>query len=156
MDGTDLVVRGPRRHHTLAVELLAHKAEIAAMLEGDRQPSVSDRPTSPCYACRSQSWWQRPPEHGSGWVCGRCHPDPRELYRLWLEPSGPPPELAGDRGRLLAIGAQLGWPLLPFKRAHAIVGIPEAWETFCRTAADADIGRALRAAEAARQARGTP
>lgn len=59
--------------------LLAHKAELLAMLQDDLQP------TRPCHSCHALNWRQRPPERGGGWLCGACHPDFEHAYRAWME-----------------------------------------------------------------------
>jgi hypothetical protein len=39
------------------------------------------KPANPCTACGANNWWRR---NGSGWLCGRCHPEPQGelLFRL--------------------------------------------------------------------------
>ena len=59
--------------------LAAHKLEILALLGGEQ------RPTRPCFSCRSECWRRRLPERGGGWLCGACHPDPGRLHREWPE-----------------------------------------------------------------------
>ena len=34
------------------------------------------RPTTRCYACGADEWWERP---SGGWCCGVCHPNPARL-----------------------------------------------------------------------------
>lgn len=34
-------------------------------------------PDIPCPNCGCDRWWWRSTRFGFGWVCGRCHPEPR-------------------------------------------------------------------------------
>lgn len=40
-----------------------------------RLPGGDTQPARACHNCGRQAWWQRP---DGEWVCGVCHPDPRE------------------------------------------------------------------------------
>jgi len=36
-----------------------------------------ERPVAPCWHCGGTDYWQRPVERGGGWLCARCHPEPK-------------------------------------------------------------------------------
>lgn len=52
--------------------LMRDEGVMRLLLMGDMPPaSAVCKPLTPCWSCRSRSWWQRP---DGGWVCGVCHP----------------------------------------------------------------------------------
>jgi len=41
-------------------------------------PEKPPAPTEPCHICGSMAWWWRKAQGPGEWVCGVCHPEPRE------------------------------------------------------------------------------
>jgi hypothetical protein len=68
-------------------------ARVSADLLGpqvDRSAPEPDAPAPRCAACGGRRWWKRPPSHGGGWTCGRCHP-PRGVQPVaWHGPEADP------------------------------------------------------------------
>ena len=114
--GDRLVVRGRRSQEPLARELLDHKSEVLAELEGmDEGPwpqetcpltadvfsirtlndleqlGSGEAPPGACYACGRAAWWRL--KSGSGdWICTRCHPPQprRPEIETWQAEEGAP------------------------------------------------------------------
>ena len=65
--------------------------ETLVTRENTPQKNNGKKPTNPCTVCGSYNWWRR---NGSGWLCGRCHPEPqgKELFRLEGYGGGDPQE----------------------------------------------------------------
>ena len=63
-------------HRGSVAELASPAVRVDATDGTDATSSILTKPTEPCAACHGDSWWQRP---DGGWVCGTCHPDPRQL-----------------------------------------------------------------------------
>jgi len=52
--------------------------ETVVTRENTPHKNNDKKPTNPCTICGSYNWWRR---NGSGWLCGRCHPEPQgELF----------------------------------------------------------------------------
>jgi len=55
--------------------------ETVVTRENTPKRNNDKKPTNPCTICGSYNWWRR---NGSGWLCGRCHPESQgeELFRV--------------------------------------------------------------------------
>ncbi len=78
-EGTTIVEpREPREVR----ESPAAQPDVSSLTPIAAAPSPTPSPRAPrdrCSVCGSLVWWERLPEHGGGWVCGICHPDPRQV-----------------------------------------------------------------------------
>lgn len=104
-DGDQIHYRAPRGAltHELREAIRLHKPRLLALLH----PAVDAPPVAapPCSICGDDEFWERPPAHGGGRVCARCHPDPRDLLAHWeerAERASVPHALDPGRARLLA------------------------------------------------------
>jgi hypothetical protein len=105
-------------------------------------------PASCTRFCAGADWWERPPEAGGGWVCGRCHPDPRRGHPPpGLVPAGALVVLDPERARLLDWALEQGCPALQVYPWLTVVDTSFGWNTFIRTASTIDITAALTAIE---------
>ncbi len=61
---------------------MGRKGLVQASLEdiGSRCGLAPDHPCGNCGCVRW--WWRASQRYGAGWVCGRCHPEPRRLQEL--------------------------------------------------------------------------
>lgn len=108
-----LVVRGPRNREAVALELLAHKAEVVRALMRSSSDSWQDdcsltadlfgvrtlddlvamgpvaRARGQCFACGGNALWRL--RGGGDWICTSCHPpQPRRAdIEVW-EPEASP------------------------------------------------------------------
>jgi len=74
--------KAPEQHELVTVETVVTR-------ENTPQRNNDNKPTDPCTVCGSYNWLRR---NGSGWLCGRCHPEPqgKELFRLDKYGAGDP------------------------------------------------------------------
>ena len=92
-----------------------------------------------CAVCGTDDWWERPPEHGGGLVCMRCHPDPRTRGAV---PFAPRP-LVGLRGKLFNWAGTHAYPEVRFQPWAVLVGDETHWKGFCRHASAAEVDDVL-------------
>jgi len=64
----------PEQHELVTVETVVTR-------ENTPHGNNDKKPANPCTVCGSYNWLRR---NGSGWLCGRCHPEPqgKELFSL--------------------------------------------------------------------------
>lgn len=132
-----------RENKTVLVKALRHKEGPPQRKAGRAQQSKA------CGACKGEDFWERPPEHGGGLVCSRCHPNPGDLIAVWerrSEQATTSVALDPQRSRLLAWALENGCRELRIRPWMTIVGTAHAWNAFVAAASDDDIAAALRAA----------
>lgn len=125
-----------------------NKPLLIEALKGQTKPPRSSGGPF-CSICKGRDFWERSPESGGGWVCSRCHPDPRDLVAAWERRSHRatvPVVLNPDGARLLAWALEQGCPELRLRPWAVVAGTAHAWNAFVATASDDDIAAALRAA----------
>ena len=101
-------IEGPEDQEALALEVIAHKAEVVEALAREQAGpwpketvaitadifgvvnmadlmalGTTDRPPGTCYACGGGAWWRL--RRAKLWICTRCYPPspPREETETW-------------------------------------------------------------------------
>lgn len=98
-----------------------------------------------CHSCKGTDFWERPPHHGGGMVCSRCHPDPRKpvLPAAEYDEDLLPPE----RRRVLEYGRAHDWPEFQVYKWMHIIGQSWAWRAWVLGATMTDIEATQRVIE---------